>query len=176
MNLEDFTRPSHAWMPERIWSEVMPGLWQGGTRDSHAPNEWLSTNQGSVITKSDFDSVYTFYGDAEPVDWFVKELRLAFYDSSEFSIDPKRDLFHVVEAAHRDWVAGQRVLIRCQAGLNRSGLVLGLVLIRAGFDPQEAIDMIRAKRFERALFNQTFEDYLLEADLDFWRAGVKLAA
>ena len=175
-SLETLRRPEHRWMPEQIWSEILPGLWQGGTLDRHAPDEWMSRPNGLCITKQDFDSVYTFYGDAEPVDWFVKEVRLAFYDSSRFSISPERDLFHIVEAAHRDWIAGSRVLIRCQAGLNRSGLVLGLVLIRAGYTPVEAIELIRQKRFHRALFNSTFERYLRDADLEFWRSGLPLAA
>ena len=176
LNLDDLMRPTHSWMPQAVWSEVLPGLWQGGTVDRFAPDEWMRGETGILITKQDFDSVYTMYASAEPVDWFVKELRLGFYDSHDHGISIEQQLFEVVEAAHRDWVAGKRVLIRCQAGLNRSGLVMGLVLVRAGYDAADAIALIRERRSDNALFNDSFVEYLLDADLDFWRAGLALAA
>ena len=70
----------------------------------------------------------------------------------------------MVEAArwaHQRWASGQQVLIRCQAGLNRSGLLTALVLMLAGLDAADAIDLIRAKRSEIALFNDDFVDWLL---------------
>ena len=80
------------------------------------------------------------------------------------------DLYELVQTAHRDWKAGKRVLIRCQAGWNRSGLVMALTLIKDGYDPQAAINLIREKRVPEALSNRTFERWLLnDADLMFWR-------
>jgi protein-tyrosine phosphatase len=70
----------------------------------------------------------------------------------------------VVSMAHDDWKAGKQVLIRCQAGLNRSGLIMALVLRKEGYTSQEAIDLIRARRSEWALFNKTFEKWLLALD------------
>lgn len=57
---------------------------------------------------------------------------------------------------------GERVVVNCAAGLNRSGLVVGRALIALGHRPSEAIELIRAARGPRALFNRTFEQFLLE--------------
>ena len=61
----------------------------------------------------------------------------------------------------RRWFSGTPVLVRCQAGLNRSGLVVARVLIDNGMKPQDAIDVIREMRSPNALFNPAFTKYLL---------------
>ena len=100
-------------------------------------------------------------------------MRFGFDDGDMTDFSPERDLAFLVREAHRDWKEGKRVLIRCQAGWNRSGLVTALVLIRDGYSPEEAIDLIRANRCSHALSNSIFERWLLEAaDVNFWRAGV----
>ena len=71
--------------------------------------------------------------------------------------------------AHEDWKQGQRVLIRCQAGMNRSRLIMALVLIREGYTADEAINLIRTKRSKHALFNGRFEKWLKEASVEAWR-------
>jgi hypothetical protein len=57
--------------------------------------------------------------------------------------------------------AGQRVVVNCAAGLNRSGLIVGRTLIHLGHTPRDAIRLIRAARGEHALFNRAFEEFLL---------------
>jgi len=58
--------------------------------------------------------------------------------------------------------AGQRVLVTCQQGWNRSGLVAGLAMIEAfGADADEVIDSIRAARGEDALSNPNFERFVV---------------
>jgi protein-tyrosine phosphatase len=52
--------------------------------------------------------------------------------------------------------ANRRVLVTCAMGLNRSGLVTGFTLIMLGFTAQQAIDVIRMARGQRALFNEHF--------------------
>ncbi len=56
---------------------------------------------------------------------------------------------------------GQRIVVNCAAGLNRSGLIVGRALIFLGYEPREAIRLIRAARGPKALFNRTFEEFLL---------------
>ena len=160
--------------PEALWSEILPGLWQGGTHDLDVVDGGYI---GKSVSKRDFDSVYTLYGYANPTDWRMKEIRFPFMDGDMSDIDPESDLWLLVSEAHSDWKAGKRVLIRCQAGLNRSGLVMALVLIREGYAPEEAIKLIRRQRGEAALCNYRFVRWLNnEANLDFWRTGSKLAA
>ncbi|MEU6977799.1 protein phosphatase [Streptomyces sp. NPDC046371] len=66
------------------------------------------------------------------------------------------------------------VLVRCNAGYNRSGLVVAQTLIEFGHEAPTAVDTVRQKRSPAALNNKLFEEYLntglhvvhLLADLD----------
>lgn len=179
---EHLERPINPSMPTQAWSEILPGLWQGGTIDVWAPDEWTSSRLEYTgradgrrtlkkITPEDFDSVYTFYADAEPADWFVKEIRYPFYDTDlEHALGSAEDeLSEIVRMAHKDWVNGKKILIRCQAGLNRSGLVMGLVLIREGYTAEEALHLMRSNRSQWCVCNKSFERYLLNVDPEIWR-------
>jgi len=68
-----------------------------------------------------------------------------------------------------EWAAGcvenGPTLIHCQAGLNRSGLLAALVLIRLGRSPQEAIALLREKRSPAVLCNPHFESFLLAREV-----------
>ena len=140
-----------------LYSEILPGLWQGGTHDF----DTLEFPKEYPIWKSqrEFDSVATLYAIAHPVGWGVAERRYGFPDSalSEKDIPEIRD---IADWAHREWKAGKKVLSRCQAGLNRSGLVMALVLMREGFSAKDSIDLIRARRSPHALCNADFVNYL----------------
>jgi len=145
-------------LPRGLYSEVLPGLCQGGTHD-HA---WVNTAAPLEHTDdtTGFDAVLTLFAWAQPLGWGVEELRYGFMDAHPRHADMGR----VVEAArwaYQRWSSGQQVLIRCQAGLNRSGLLTALVLMLAGWDAAEAIRLIRAKRSQIALFNEDFVDWLL---------------
>ena len=171
---EEFIRPRHDDLPKSLWTETLPNLWQGGTLDVYGSDEWFEQVDivGKEISTKKFDCVYTFYSSAAPADWFVKELRFGFYDSGLKDFDPEENLLDIVKMAHKDWKSGKRVLIRCQAGLNRSGIVMALVLIRDGYAPADAIKLMREKRSSWVLCNKSFEDYLLnlnEEQLATWR-------
>jgi predicted protein tyrosine phosphatase len=169
--------------PVELWNEVSPGLYQGGTDDSDTMGAYLRENPSRYeinrmftqistgqVTKKHFDTVVTLYSAANAVSHNVKELRFAFHDGDMSDLNPETDLFFMVREAHSDWKAGKKVLIRCQAGINRSGLVTALVLIREGHSPEDAIRLIRDNRCEAALSNSRFEEYLLNvADVAFWR-------
>ena len=63
-------------------------------------------------------------------------------------------------------VQGQsRVLVHCTEGLNRSALVAARALMFLGYEAQDAIDLVRAKRGDDdglpALGNRSFEQWLL---------------
>ena len=146
-------------LPRGLYSEVLPGLFQGGTHD----DAWVNTAAPLEHTDdtTGFDAVLTLFAWAQPFGWGVEELRYGFMDAHPRHADMAR----VVEAArwaYQRWSSGQQVLIRCQAGLNRSGLLTALVLMLAGWDAADAIRLIRAKRGQIALFNDDFVDWLLE--------------
>jgi len=52
------------------------------------------------------------------------------------------------------------VLVHCQAGLNRSGLLVGLALVLDGLTPDEAIALQRERRSQAVLCNPVFESWL----------------
>lgn len=143
---------------EPLWSEILPGLWQGGTDDDDVVH---SRHRTVGVTLSDFDFVTTLYASANPVDWFVQEIRYGIYDSEmqDFDLD---ELIGVVNMTHAAWKRGKRVLIRCQAGWNRSGLVTALVLLKEGYSPRKAIRMLRERRSPWALCNATFERWIID--------------
>jgi protein-tyrosine phosphatase len=171
--LADLERPDNGqttlddWYHEPLWSEVLPNLWQGGT----AGNDEIiygTPDPNARITKADFDTVITMYAYAQAADWHVRELRYGIYDSDMKDFDFP-ELFEVVRSAHKDWLKGKKVLIRCQAGWNRSGLITALVLIRNGMPAQEAIDLIRQTRSPHALCNDDFVGFLLKQEAEHWQ-------
>lgn len=175
-----------SYYPETLWDEIVPGLFQGGTDDFDVMGAYLHMDLSELsprakwdigvsglVTIKDFDTVATLYVRANSPGQKVKELRYAFADGDMSDVDPENDLWFMVKEVHSDWKSGKRVLVRCQAGMNRSGLVTALILIRDGYTPEAAIKLIRAQRCEGAVTNTYFEDYILnQADLEFWREGV----
>jgi protein-tyrosine phosphatase len=67
------------------------------------------------------------------------------------------DLADRVAAAVAD---GDRVLVRCSGGLNRSGLVTAAALVRLGSEPDGAIALVRRARGPWALTNPVFVAHL----------------
>ena len=120
-----------------------------------------------------FDLVVTLYADAQPAPWEVEEIRYGFPDS-KLTPNAARQAVSLSAYAYTRWQAGARVLIRCQAGVNRSGLVTALVLMRDGHPADAAIELIQAKRSPVALSNEHFTKWLIEkaaAQLDLHRGG-----
>lgn len=143
-----------------LWSEILPGLWLGGTDDDDTIEDASNIHTARAITRDDFDTVVTLYSWANPVDWFVQEFRYGFYDSGlEGNVD-YASLHEAAEFAYKAWKSGKRVLIRCQAGINRSSLTMGLVLMLDGYPAAAAIELMRAKRSNAVLLNEDFVDYL----------------
>jgi protein-tyrosine phosphatase len=65
---------------------------------------------------------------------------------------------------------GEKVLVHCGMGLNRSALVAGLVLTYLGMKGADAVTLLREKR-PGALFNDIFADYLAGLPADTTTAG-----
>ena len=135
------------------WNEVVPGLWQGGT-------DVRSGSQTACVITDQFDSVISLtgaveYGPGDDVPHRVMRMADAGLD---FFLEQRLDELsdHVVS----ELAAGHKVLVRCTGGLNRSGLVVGLTLIKQGHTPDEAIDLVRAARGPWALCNPAFVQHL----------------
>jgi len=140
-----------------LWSEILPNLWLGGTDDFDTIEYEANPYVSREITKNEFDTVVTLYAWARPVDWQVQEMRYGFYDAERIDGINFDALFEAAEFAHTQWKAGKRVLIRCQAGINRSGLTMALVLLLDGYEPDDAIELMRSRRSSAVLINKDFE-------------------
>jgi protein-tyrosine phosphatase len=92
-------------------------------------------------------------------------MRYAFYDDDSSLFD-ENALMRAAKFAHQSWKSGKKVLVRCQAGINRSGLVMGIVLMLEGYTADEAINMMREKRSSAVLINRSFEKYLKELNVN----------
>ena len=150
--------------PESLYSNIFANLFMGGTADEDVIH--FSQKQLGPRTDLPFDAIVTMYAWARPADWQIQEFRYGVPDAKIEDIDLDR-LREAVNFADYHLQKGDRVLIRCQAGLNRSGLVTALVLIKQGYSAQSAIEMIRKFRGEDALFNHNFVNWLLAKGEDF---------
>lgn len=148
--------------PDYAPDEVLPGLHQGGTEDDD--RVWIGAPQ-RIRGGFPFDLVVTLYADATPVPWGVQEIRFGFYDAALDESQVGR-IIDIARAAHSAWRSGDSVLVRCQAGVNRSGLVTALVLMLEGYSALDAIATIRARRGRQVLCNEHFEEWLLTRAAD----------
>lgn len=137
--------------------EILPGLFQGGTEDDHTVGDPRPVDHYRGERR--FDLVVTLYADAQPAPWGVEEMRFGFPDS-DLTESAIRRVMRMARLAHERWVAGDRVLVRCQAGVNRSGLVTALILMHDGMPAEEAIALIRQRRSPVVLANADFEWFL----------------
>jgi protein-tyrosine phosphatase len=161
-----YSVPFVSWsqQPADLIDEVLPGLFQGGTPDE----DWRPRHEREarpqpirdLDLEDRFDAVVTLFRRAQPWGLAAAELRYGLPDAAPSEAALRR----VVQAArwaHAEWKAGGTVLIRCQAGLNRSGLVTALVLMLDGADAAAAITTVRAARADVALSNTHFVDWLV---------------
>jgi protein-tyrosine phosphatase len=144
--------------PTSLYSEIAPNLFMGGTDDADVIQNPITGDTHRIDMP--FDSIVTMYAWAQPANWNIQEFRYGIYDASIAHIDLDR-LKQTVEFGYNRWLSGDRLLVRCQAGLNRSGLVTALILMSTGLDAETAINEIRKKRADVALFNTEYVTWLL---------------
>jgi protein tyrosine phosphatase len=123
-------------------------LWQGGCVNA-------------VDLKGQFRHIVSLYpwerfNPGKELDSFL-EVRL--YDSGNIP-DPAQMKF-IARWINKCRKTGP-VLVHCQAGLNRSGLVTGLALVLSGVPPAQAITEMRERRCPAVLCNKAFEKWLLK--------------
>lgn len=146
-HIEGIAREGHTEFSCPLVTQVEGNLWQGGCRDGvelggffkHIISlyPWERFNpQGELRT---FVEIRLFDGPRVP---------------NEKQLHALADLINVARA-------DGPTLVHCQAGLNRSGLVTGLALVKAGMKAEEAIALLRKSRCPAVLCNKAFEQYLL---------------
>lgn len=140
---------------DRPCDEIIPGLWVGG--------HYYGPEGSPVILGFEFDHVFSLHrrlGHGPAVGVLHDYLRL--WDGKADAADLYR-VREFADSVHRRYMASARsskILVRCRAGYNRSGLVVAFVLLRLGMDPVTAVDLIREKRGLHALCNAWFVSYI----------------
>lgn len=158
------SEPKFVPWPLDPWNEIIPGLWQGGQIATRGVNH---THPNVVRVEHEFDAVFSFFwrdeeGNGPPrgqgiphYHYYIPDGKLSLTDLNAVKDYARRIAVYVT--------AGSKILVRCQAGYNRSGLVVALALIELGWTPEQAIGQIRAKRSIWALHNIDFVRYIMEA-------------
>jgi hypothetical protein len=130
-------------------AEVAPKLWQGGRYSAaHTPVNFDVVVNLTPLGRSVGPSYTGLY-----IEWPIE-------DACEL---PDPTVLHpLVDLLAELSYQGKTILVHCQAGLNRSGLVCALVLRARSVPADNAIAAIRQARDEFALCNADFEKYVLE--------------
>lgn len=140
-----------------LYSEILPNLFISGTLDADVLENPMSYRE--LLNSTPFDSCVTLYGHARPFGYYVREQRFGIPDAE---LDPmsEPEVRQLATWLHSEWKAGKKVAGKCQAGWNRSSLIVALVLLQEGFSAEEAIALIRAKRSPNALSNPHFVRFI----------------
>ncbi len=73
---------------------------------------------------------------------------------------PDMDRLHAVSKLGAELIRrGDRVLVHCGMGLNRSALMVAVILMYLGMPQSQVVDHVRARR-PGALYNEVFAEYL----------------
>jgi protein-tyrosine phosphatase len=137
------------------WDEIVPGLFMGGHFYRAPSGEVLPVAAGD-----EFDLVVSLYrrdghGPAAGITDHVREIPDAPLTAAQLA--DVCELAEITAAAVRN---GQKALVRCHSGFNRSGLVVVQALGHLGYGVDDAIFLVRYRRSKWALNNDLFVDYL----------------
>ncbi len=126
-------------------SEVLPDLWLGGCEDGLILPVFIK----NLVSLYPWET-YTVQHELQ------SSLEVRMFDSVDQAFD---QVDHIA-----DWVNSCRntgpTLVHCQAGLNRSSLVVARALMLRGMTAADAISVIREKRSPVCLSNPSFERWL----------------
>lgn len=144
------------WVSTPLFSQIDGNLWMGGCPVESAPRE--------------FEFVIDLYTQGE---YYVHGNQIhtvaKMIDGSDM---PDARVLHALA----DYVNAVRAigptLVHCQAGLNRSGLVTALALMKSGMGSHEAIALLRSKRCDAVLCNTAFSLWLRKLDAPSTKAGL----
>lgn len=143
------------------WTEVAPNLYVGG----------LATNRTRGCATVDctpghFDFVVSLAHPEDENGTADTHLILHAMADGPFKGDNVNDVEAASEMVVSRLVMGQKVLVRCMAGINRSSLVAALVMIKQGLTADEAINKIRSERSPYCLFNPAYVEYLHQRSVE----------
>lgn len=148
-----------------VWSHIYRDLWIGGVDPDATTRRAIRSDR--FFENWPFDATLTLYPLAHPVPWGAVEYRYGFEDAAMEYVDTD-ELFEATLWAYRRWKNDQCVLVRCRRGINRSAMVVVLMLMLDGMTATKAINLVRRKRSQSALFNEDFENFVRSSDVCAW--------
>jgi len=157
-------------MPKIDANEIVPGLYQGGKIPSSVKisrSERYTLSDGLVVPG--FDVVVLCAKELQPHASAGEisaphTIHAPLEDGPAMTDEEKRGALWTAQRVVSELRQGKRVLVTCAMGLNRSGLIVALVLCMGwGLPAQEAIQRIRARRNPNALFNPYFQMFIAKA-------------
>ncbi len=144
--------------------EILPRLFMGGspfsTRVDDEDREFKM--RGFDNDPRPFDAIITLFPKAFPAGYGVEELRFGFPDDLAGGVvgDYRQRILDLAVWGFHRWQSGSRLLVRCAAGENRSGLITLLILQKHGLTTDEAVSLIRTQRQKGApLHNRHFIEF-----------------
>ena len=147
-------------------TEIIPDrLWVGSHDFNCAVNsrtqEIASAGEPSA---DDFDVVVSMYTNGECVPHEDIEHHEFLFNDGELDMEAADSAITAAMIVASRVEDGQRVLVRCRAGLNRAGLVSALAMMYLNYRAEDAIQLLRALRSPWMLCNQAYVDWLMEHD------------
>lgn len=144
--------------------EVARGLWQGDAQDAR---ELLTAPSGFrtlVLCAEEVQPVQP-QDPRVPLERFgmLQVYRCPLRDEPRLGVDERTRALRSARFVARSVLGGDRVLVTCAMGWNRSGLVSGLALRALGARPADAVTLVRKARGPNALGNAVFERFVLTA-------------
>ena len=141
--------------PASAWDEIIPCLFMGGHIRKGSSGERIP-----VVVEAEFDVVISLYsrdghGPAGTVEHHCREI-----PDGPLTAGQLADACELAETTAAAVRAGRKVLVRCHAGYNRSGLVVVQALVHLGYPVDDAIFLVRYRRSKWALSNHLFVEYL----------------
>lgn len=128
-------------------TQVEGNLWHGGCESGLEAPDFFK----HIV------SLYPWERYIPPKGGWQTELSVVMYDSTAQG-------FHQIEnlaAWVASCVADGPTLVHCQAGLNRSSLVVARTLIDSGYNPKDAVALMRSVRSPAVLCNPAFAEWVL---------------
>jgi hypothetical protein len=149
------------------YHEILTGLFMGGSPfGTRVDDEGRSFQmQGFDKDEKPFDAVITLFPKAYPVGYGVEEIRFGFPDDLAGGVieEYRSKILELAVWGHSRWQSGSKILVRCAAGENRSGLITLLILQKHGLTTDEAVNLIREMRKKGSpLHNPHFIDFARE--------------
>ena len=137
--------PMDSYFDIDLITHITGNLWMGGVEDGVALDEDF-VKVVSLYPREE----YVLGPNTERVDYVVDD-------------GPAGIPWKMLDEASDEVLEGMKrgkTLVHCQAGLNRSGAVAALVLMKLGWYAQDAIDFLRRTRCKFVLSNPTFVQQL----------------